>query len=147
MQEPKSRWRRPFLIIAVAILLMVPIFLWCLSSGDRAHLCGENWAISTRNICKIKIGQTTKQIIKGIFGEPGNIRQGTSREIWSYSRGGQYFRLWFMIDAQTIRLVVAFDENGIVADLDYTVTEQRVFKRDVIRNLTNELDCVNIALQ
>ena len=102
--------------------------------GRRVALVGGAWLLLSlalvscasvgrefpdNRIDEIRIGVTTQDEIRAMFGAPWRIGLEDGRRTWTY---GKYkYRLFG--DADTKDLVIRFDDEGIVTSYTYNTTE------------------------
>ena len=67
---------------------------------------------------KIEIGTTTREDVRGMFGEPWRTGIEDGERTWTYGR----YRYSLFADAATRDLVVRFDARGVVTSYSFNST-------------------------
>jgi len=78
---------------------------------------GKDFA--THNVEDIEIGETTRDDIQAMFGDPWRTGVGDGKRTWSYGK----YRYSLFDDAETTDLVVRFNQDGTVSSYVYNTTE------------------------
>ena len=74
---------------------------------------------ATHNVEQIEIGETTRDDIQEMFGDPWRTGVEDGKRTWSYGK----YRYSLFDDAETTDLVVRFNEDGTVSSYVYNTTE------------------------
>ncbi len=72
-------------------------------------------------VAQIRMGQTTQQQVKELFGEPWRTGVEDGRPTWTYGR----YRYKLFGETQTKDLIVRFDEQSRVHSYTFSTTEPR----------------------
>jgi outer membrane protein assembly factor BamE (lipoprotein component of BamABCDE complex) len=78
---------------------------------------GKDFA--THNVEDIEIGETTRDDIQAMFGDPWRTGVEDGKRTWSYGK----YRYSLFDDAETTDLVVRFNQDGTVSSYVYNTTE------------------------
>ena len=73
----------------------------------------------TYKVEEIKIGETTRDDIQVMFGDPWRTGIEDGKRTWSYGK----YRYSLFDDAETTDLVVRFNKDGTVSSYVYNTTE------------------------
>ncbi|MEN8262123.1 MAG: outer membrane protein assembly factor BamE [Nitrospirota bacterium] len=73
----------------------------------------------TSRVSDIKIGQTTQNDIRSMFGSPWRVGIEDGQRTWTYGKYG--YGLFTEKNAKD--LLIRFDDNGIVASYTFSTTE------------------------
>lgn len=107
----RSRSGRPW-VLAVVLLATVVLVGACATVG-------RDFPVS--QVSGIRIGETTRDEIRTMFGPPWRVGIEDGQRTWTY---GKYsYRLFG--EASTQDLVVRFDADGVVASYTFNTTEHR----------------------
>lgn len=98
-------------------LIQVALMTFLLALGAGCATVGKDFA--THNVDQIRIGETTRQDIQQMFGEPWRTGVEDGKRTWSYGK----YRWSAFGDAETTDLVVRFDGDGRVSSYVYNTTE------------------------
>lgn len=91
-----------------------------LVSGSLLAGCatvGEDFA--THKVEEITIGETTRDDIQEMFGDPWRTGVEDGKRTWSYGK----YRYSLFDDAETTDLVVRFNKDGTVSSYVYNTTQ------------------------
>ena len=72
-----------------------------------------------QKVAQIHIGETNREAIESMFGEPWRTGLEDGKRTWTYGR----YRWSLFSEAQTTDLVVRFDDNGTVSSYVFNTTE------------------------
>ena len=103
-------------IILPAILFILISINLIFSTGCAT--VGHDFSVD--QVPKIQIGQTTKNEIRTMFGEPWRVGLEDGLETWSY--GKYHYRMFREKDAKD--LVVRFNKNNIVDSYTFNTTNR-----------------------
>lgn len=105
----RATWRMmPVAILAVLTLAMAG----CATVGQD---------FPAQHVADIRIGQTTQQDIKQMFGSPWRVGVENGKTTWTYGR--YYYSAGGQKQAQD--LVVRFDARGVVSSYSYSTTDHK----------------------
>ncbi|MDI9243871.1 outer membrane protein assembly factor BamE [Marinobacter sp. CHS3-4] len=85
--------------------------------GAGCATVGKDFA--THNVDQIKIGETTRNDIQEMFGEPWRTGIEDGKRTWTYGK----YRWSAFGEAETTDLVVRFNPDGSVASYVFNTTE------------------------
>ncbi|MDX1757681.1 MAG: outer membrane protein assembly factor BamE [Marinobacter sp.] len=78
---------------------------------------GQDFA--THNVDQILLGETTRDDVQRMFGEPWRTGLKDGKRTWTYGK----YRWSAFNDAETTDLVITFDANGVVESYVYNTTQ------------------------
>ncbi|PVY76836.1 SmpA/OmlA family protein [Tamilnaduibacter salinus] len=78
---------------------------------------GQDFA--THKVDRIRIGETTRDEVQSMFGDPWRTGLKDGQRTWTYGK----YRWSAFDDSQTTDLVITFDDEGRVASYVYNTTE------------------------
>lgn len=90
-----------------------------ISGGLLAGCATVGQDFATHNVEEIKIGETTRDDIQEMFGDPWRTGVEDGKRTWSYGK----YRYSLFDDAETTDLVVRFNEDGTVSSYVYNTTQ------------------------
>lgn len=106
------------LTVAVLVLVLLP------GCGSVYHNEGGTRALTVENVEKIVDGQTTKDEVRTIFGNPSTVTKNQFGETWMYSRSVRESNVMgWTTKMEAHGLVITFDEKGIVKTHSHSVTQ------------------------
>jgi outer membrane protein assembly factor BamE (lipoprotein component of BamABCDE complex) len=73
------------------------------------------------NVSKLRIGSTSREQVRELFGEPWRTGVEDGQRTWTYGR----YRYALLGTTQTRDLVVRFDEQGVVASYTFNSTDPK----------------------
>ncbi|PKM12860.1 MAG: hypothetical protein CVV13_03900 [Gammaproteobacteria bacterium HGW-Gammaproteobacteria-3] len=97
------------MLLLTAITSLVLFVSGCASVGQR---------FPASRVMEIKIGQTTQQEVREIFGAPWRVGLEDGKKTWTY---GKYTYYLFGSD-ETEDLLIRFDNRGIVRSYTFNTT-------------------------
>ncbi len=106
MKETRAR----LLCLAVAIAAVAAVAGGCATVGHEFPSSG---------VAQIRMGQTTQQQVKELFGEPWRTGVEDGRPTWTYGR----YRYRLFGETQTKDLIVRFDAQNRVHSYTFSTTE------------------------
>ena len=115
----------PFLF--VLLVLLIPVLSACSTHSGNVRVTDQSV------IDKIKIGQTTKEEVQSIMGNPTSIMKTGAAEKWDYTYqktniGAKAFIPFAALSGKSAvgieysNATISFDKNGIVADVSSTTS-------------------------
>ncbi|MDH5543233.1 MAG: outer membrane protein assembly factor BamE [Nitrospinota bacterium] len=97
---------RNILLVAAAIAFSYMLSIMLMGCATDRLALHEKAAISDSKILKIQKGRSTREEIRGIFGEPFDTVTLNGKESWFYK------------DINLKPLYLEFDKNGVVSDFE-----------------------------
>ena len=94
---------------ATLVLMVSCLGAGCLNVGHE---------FSVEPVRKIEIGATTREDVRGMFGEPWRTGIEDGERTWTYGR----YRYSLFAEAATRDLVVRFDARGVVTSYSFNST-------------------------
>ncbi|MBA4377888.1 MAG: hypothetical protein C0395_04435 [Gemmatimonas sp.] len=107
----RTRSRRSAVALAAVAFVAVAAF-----AGGCATVGHE---FPSSGVTQIRMGQTTQQQVKELFGEPWRTGVEDGRPTWTYGR----YRYRLFGETQTKDLIVRFDEQNRVHSYTFSTTE------------------------
>lgn len=95
-------------------LMIILVSLFLLTS---CAVAGRNF--SSAGVAQIKLGITSQEEIRSLFGPPWRKGVEDGHPTWTYG----YYRYGMFSSPQTADLVVRFDQNGKVYSYSYSSTD------------------------
>lgn len=92
------------------VALLAMIMVGCATVGSD---------FATDRVDQIRIGETTREQVRDMFGEPWRTGIEDGKPTWTYGK----YRWSAFSDAQTTDLVIRFDDQGRVSSYVYNTTE------------------------
>ena len=99
------------------IFLIGTIFVLFLFLITSCATVGKDF--SAINVSKIKIGQTTQNEIRTLFGSPWRVGIEDGQTTWTYGK----YNYGAFGKKKATDLVIKFDDNNIVSSYTYSTTE------------------------
>lgn len=96
--------------------LLTTLFVSAALLGGCATV-GKDFA--THNVEEIRIGETSRDDIQEMFGDPWRTGVEDGKRTWSYGK----YRYSLFDDAETTDLVVRFNKDGTVSSYVYNTTD------------------------
>lgn len=106
MKAPRTRILR----LAVVFAAVAAVAGGCATVGHEFPSSG---------VSEIRMGQTTQQQVKALFGDPWRTGVEDGRPTWTYGR----YRYKLFGETQTKDLIVRFDEQSRVHSYTFSTTE------------------------
>ena len=106
---------RGTLMPRVFLGLIMTVLLLCASCATVGH------NFPAARVSDIRIGETTQDQIREMFGDPWRVGIEDGQRTWTYGK----YRYRAFKEASTQDLVVRFDERNRVASYTYNTTEQQ----------------------
>lgn len=94
----------------VGFALLLAVMVGCAAAGRE---------FATHNVDQIRVGETTRADIQGLFGEPWRTGVEDGKRTWTYGK----YRWSAFGDAETTDLVVRFNSDGTVSSYVFNTTE------------------------
>lgn len=101
----------------ISNVLLVAVLGFVLSALVSCATVGHEFAED--KVALIRIGQSTSEDIRRMFGNPWRTGIDDGVTTWTYG----LYRYGAFRDAQTSDLVVRFDDKGVVSSYTYNTTE------------------------
>ena len=101
--------RRARRATALGLIAAAGLLAGCLTVGKE---------FPVGSVTRLEIGETTRQDVRKLFGEPWRTGVEDGKRTWTYGR----YRYSAFGDAQTRDLVVRFDAKGVVASYSFNST-------------------------
>ena len=111
---PKNRQDGPRVGRTTGLLVIV-LGLILLASGCAT--VGRDFPV--QRVADIRIGETTQEEIRTMFGEPWRVGLEDGQRTWTYGK----YRYQLFGEASTTDLVVRFADDGTVASYSFNTTE------------------------
>jgi hypothetical protein len=111
MHHPKREPARFPGLLPLALLLLGLALLACATVGRD---------FPSESVRQIRIGETTRERIHELFGDPWRTGVEDGMPTWTYAR----YRYVLFGDEKTKDLVIRYDEQGIVRSYTFNTTEE-----------------------
>ncbi|GAA3590433.1 MULTISPECIES: outer membrane protein assembly factor BamE domain-containing protein [Marinobacter] len=96
--------------VALATLLLTVTIGGCATVGQD---------FATHNVDQIRLGDTTRDEVQRLFGQPWRTGLKDGQRTWTYGK----YRWSAFDDAQTTDLVITFDDDGTVESYTFNTTQ------------------------
>ena len=107
-----SGYAKGFKVLLGLAVMAVLFAASCISTGRD---------FSVSRVPEIKIGKTTQDDIRAMFGSPWRVGVEDGRRTWTYGK----YRYRLFGETTTQDLVVRFDEHGVVVSYTFNTTEHQ----------------------